>query len=79
MKNIPPLAMANIANLEINLDIYWDRGDGYYDAVAANVAICPINVLSPVSITTPFPLPYLFNVENHATFLVYNTLSGCEH
>jgi hypothetical protein len=47
--------------------------------VAANVAICPINVLSPVSITTPFPLPYLFNVENHATFLVYNTLSGCEH
>lgn len=79
MKNIPPLAMANMANLEINLYIYCDKGDGYYDAVAANVAICPIKVLSPVSMTTPLPLPYLFNVENHATFLVSNTLSGCEH
>jgi hypothetical protein len=54
---------------------------GDYSALAwdANVAICPINVLSPVNITTPFPEPYLFKVEKKAIFLLYNGLSLSVH
>ena len=40
-------------------------------AFAAKFAIWPIKVSSPVNITIPFPVPYLFNVEKNAIFFVY--------
>jgi hypothetical protein len=60
----------------MNLFIYNFNGDYYELAVAAKLAICPINVRSPVENTTPFPVPYLFKVEKNAIFLVYNGLSS---
>jgi hypothetical protein len=50
--------------------IYLFKGVSSTSAFKAKPAICPINVLSPVNITTPFPLPYLFKVEKKATFFV---------
>ncbi len=55
--------------------IYNFKGGYYYPALAAKFAIWPIKVLSPVDITTPFPVPYLFKVEKKAMFFVYNGLS----
>jgi len=54
---------------------------GVYSSSAdiANPAIWPIKVLSPVNMTTPFPLPSLLRVEKKAIFLVYSGLSGLEH
>jgi hypothetical protein len=69
IKNVPPHITENIANREINLLISWDNGEGYGFAAIANPAIWPIKVLSPVNITTPFPVPYLFKVEKKAIFL----------
>lgn len=56
--------------------IYLFNGDYYVLALAAKFAIWPMNVLSPVANTTPLPVPYLFNVEKNAMFLVYNGLSS---
>ena len=44
-------------------------------AFAARLAIWPMKVASPVAITTPTPVPYLFSVEKKAIFLVSKGLS----
>lgn len=44
-------------------------------AVAAKLAIWPMNVLSPVAKTTPFPVPYLLRVEKKAMFFDSRGLS----
>ncbi len=59
----------------MNLLIYFFRGDSSALALAAKLAICPINDLSPVAKTTPFPVPSLFRVEKKAMFLVSKGLS----
>ena len=51
------------------------NGDYSVLAFAARFAIWPINVASPVAITTPTPVPSLFNVEKKAMFLVSKGLS----
>ncbi len=56
----------------INLFIYFAKGESSVSALAAKFAIWPIKVSSPVNITIPFPVPYLFNVEKNAMFFVYN-------
>lgn len=43
---------------------------------AANPAIYPITVLSPVNTTTPLPLPSLHNVPKKAKFFVSKGFSG---
>ena len=48
-------------------------------ALAARDAIWPINVLSPVNKTIPFPDPYLFKVEKNAIFLDSSGLSLFVH
>ena len=45
-------------------------------AVAAKLAICPMNVLSPVANTIPLPVPSLLRVEKKAMFLVSRGLSS---
>ena len=55
--------------------IYCFNGDYSVLAFAARFAICPIKVASPVAITTPTPVPSLFNVEKKAMFFVYKGLS----
>lgn len=67
-----PHTEANIVIPKINRLIYFDNGDSSPFAWEANVAICPMNVLSPVNITNPLPDPYLFKVEKKAIFFVYN-------
>ena len=67
-----PQTLAKIVIPTINLLIYLERGDYSPFACEARVAIWPMNVLSPVNITNPFPDPYLFKVEKKATFLVSN-------
>ena len=39
-------------------------------ALAAKLAICPMNVRSPVPKTTPIPVPSLAKVEKKAMFFV---------
>ena len=70
-KRTIPQILAKIVIPTINLLISLERGDYSPFACEAKVAICPINVLSPVNITNPFPDPSLFKVEKKATFLVY--------
>jgi hypothetical protein len=64
-----------IVSLTTNLVIYRLNPDYYVPALAAKLAICPINVLSPAAKTIPLPVPYLFKVEKNAIFFVYKGLS----
>jgi len=67
-----PMINENIVNRMINLFIYFCKGVSYWRsfALAAKLAICPMNVLSPVPKTTPTPVPYLTKVEKKAMFFV---------
>jgi hypothetical protein len=67
---IAPDINAIIVKPTTNLVIYLLRPDYYVLAFAARFAIRPINVLSPVAKTIPFPVPSLFKVEKNAIFLV---------
>lgn len=58
-----------IVSLTTNLVIYRLNPDYYVPALAAKLAICPINVLSPAAKTMPLPVPYLFKVEKMQYFL----------
>lgn len=78
-KTIIPIAIAKIPNLNTNLSIYFYKGVGSSYDPTANPAIWPIKVLSPVNITNPIPLPYLFKVEKNAIFFVSKALSGRVH
>ena len=55
------------------------NGDSSESDDAAKPAIYPMTVLSPVNMTTPFPVPSLFNVPKKARFLVSRGLSGWVH
>jgi hypothetical protein len=67
---IIPRVIAAIPSLLTKRLIYLFKGVSSSVAFKANPAICPINVLSPVNMTTPLPLPSLLRVEKNATFLV---------
>lgn len=72
---IAPTITAKTVKRIMNLLISFFNGDSSELALAAKLAIWPIKVLSPVAKTTPFPVPYLFNVEKKAIFFVYKGLS----
>lgn len=74
-----PQILAKIVIPKMNLEIYFDKGDSSPRALAARLAICPMNVLSPVIMTIPLPEPSLFNVEKNATFFVSSILSLSVH
>lgn len=74
-----PMETAKIVSAIINLFIYFFKGDSYWVALAAKLAICPIKVRSPVAKTTPLPLPSLFRVEKNAIFLVSRGLSSVHY
>lgn len=74
-----PQTDAKIVIPTINLLIYFERGDSPFLALAAKVAICPINVLSPVYNTSPKPLPSPTSVEKKAIFFVSSGLSLFVH
>ena len=73
--NIAPTITANTVRRIMNLFISLFNGESYVLALAAKLAIWPMNVLSPVAKTTPFPVPSLFNVEKNAIFFVSKGLS----
>ena len=73
--NIRPIVTAKTVKRIINLDIYCFKGDYSLLALAAKLAIWPINDRSPVAKTTPFPEPSLLRVEKNAIFLLYKGLS----
>lgn len=78
-KRTIPQTEANIVIPTMNLPIYLERGDYYPLALAANVAIWPMNVRSPVYNTNPIPFPYPTRVEKKAIFFVYKGLSLFVH
>lgn len=73
--NIRPIATAKIVKRIINLFIYCFKGDYSLLALAAKLAIWPMNDRSPVAKTTPLPVPSLLRVEKNAMFLLYKGLS----
>lgn len=75
-KRMPPRTTAKIVNLTMNLLIYIFKGNSSVLALVVKLAICPINVLSPVAKTIPFPVPCLFNVEKKIIFFVSKGLSS---
>lgn len=69
-KTIIPKQMAAIPKRLTKRLISLFRGVSSYYALIASPAIWPMNVRSPVNMTTPLPDPELFSVEKNATFLV---------
>ena len=63
----------------INILISFLKGDSPELELAANPAIWPITVFSPVYTTTPLPVPSLQNVPKNAKFLVSNGFSAFVH
>lgn len=71
MKKRVPMMTAIEAIIVMKRSNSYRRGDSPAPADEARLAICPMTVLSPVKITTPTPLPWIYYLISLPLCIMY--------